>query len=78
MDPTLADIMAKLNAMHTDIQAGNAVLAELQAVGTGSWSWDKKSGILKMFNAEGTEFAVFSVSDSPDVAQRERRVDLES
>ena len=52
--------------------------AELQAAATGSWQWDKKAGILKMYNAEGTEIAVFSVSDSPDKAMRERRVDLES
>lgn len=75
---TIDDVMAKLELIHTDVKKGLEIGAELQAAATGSWQWDKKSGILRMFNAEGTEVAVFSVSDSPDKAVRERRVDLES
>jgi hypothetical protein len=75
---TIDDVMAKLELIHDDVKKGLVLQAELQAAATGSWQWDKKSGILKMYNAEGTEIAVFSVSDSPDKATRERRVDLES
>ena len=75
---TIDDVMAKLELIHSDVKKGLVMTAELQAAATGSWQWDKKSGILKMYNAEGTEIAVFSVSDSPDKAMRERRVDLES
>lgn len=75
---TLDDVMAKLELIHTDVKKGLVVQAELQAVATGSWQWDKKAGILRMYNGEGTEVAVFSVSDSPDKAVRERRTDLES
>ncbi len=75
---TIDDVMAKLELIHDDVKKGLEVTAELQAAATGSWQWDKKSGILRMFNAEGTEVDVFSVSDSLDQAERERRVDLES
>lgn len=75
---TIDDVMAKLELIHTDVKKGLGNQAELLAAATGSWQWDKKAGILRMFNAEGTEVAVFSVSDSPDKAARERRVDLEA
>lgn len=75
---TIDDVMEKLEQIHSDVKKGLELTAELQAAATGSWQWDKKSGILRMYNAEGTEFAVFSVSDSPDKAVRERRVDLEA
>lgn len=75
---TIDDVMTKLDAIHADVKKGLELTAELQAAATGSWQWDKKSGILVMYNAEGTEIAKFSVSDSPDKAVRERRVDLEA
>lgn len=75
---TLDDVMVKLEQIHTDVKNGLVIMTELQAVATGSWQWDKKAGVLRMYNAEGTEVAVFSVTDSPDKAVRERRVDLEA
>lgn len=75
---TLDDLMEKLELIHSDVKKGLDIGAELQAAAMGSWQWDKKAGILRMYNAEGTEVGVFSVSDSPDKAIRERRVDLEA
>ena len=75
---TIDDVMAKLDAIHVDLKKGLEIAAELQATATGSWQWDKKAGILRMYNVEGTEIAVFSVTDSPDKAIRERRTDLEA
>lgn len=75
---TIDDVMAKLEDIHSDVKKGLDFLSELQGAAMGSWQWDKKAGILRMYNIEGTEIGVFSVSDSPDKATRERRTDLES
>lgn len=75
---TIDDVMAKLDVIHSDVKRGLDLLNELQGATMGSWQWDKKAGILRMYNIEGTEIGVFSVSDSPDKATRERRTDLES
>lgn len=75
---TIDDVMAKLEDIHSDVKKGLDFLSELQGAAMGSWQWDKKAGILRMYNTEGTEIGVFSVSDSPDKATRERRTDLES
>lgn len=44
---------------------------------TGSWIWDKSTGIMTMFDTEGTERFKFEVSDSVESASQERRQDLE-
>lgn len=44
---------------------------------TGSWIWDKSTGIMTMFDASGTERFKFEVSDSAESASQERRQDLE-
>lgn len=53
------------------------MIMDLHAEALGSWSWDKRTGLLTMFDTHGLEVATFSVTDTPDVASRERRTDLE-
>lgn len=72
------EILAKLEEMQTDLRRVLEILNLLQGEAMGSWQWDKRSGLLKMFDVSGTQIGIFSVSDSPEQAQRERRVDLES
>lgn len=53
------------------------MIMDLHAEALGSWSWNKRTSILTMFDTHGIEVATFSVTDTPDVASRERRTDLE-
>lgn len=53
------------------------MIMDLHAEALGSWTWDKRSGILKMYDTHGLEAAAFSVKDNADLASRERRTDLE-
>lgn len=53
------------------------MIMDLHAEALGSWTWDKRSGILKMYDTHGLEAATFSVKDNVDLASRERRTDLE-
>lgn len=53
------------------------MIMDLHAEALGSWSWDKRTGFLTMLDTHGLEVATFSVTDTPDVASRERRTDLE-
>lgn len=53
------------------------MIMDLHAEALGSWSWDKRTSLLTMFDTHGLEVATFSVTDTPDVASRERRTDLE-
>lgn len=53
------------------------MIMDIHAEAVGSWSWDKREGVLTMLDTNGIEVAKYSVVDSPDVASRERRTDLE-
>jgi len=43
----------------------------------GSWSWDKTSGVLTLYDVTGVEKFKYAVSDDAQKATRERRQDLE-
>lgn len=49
----------------------------LETAAYGSWVWDKSTGILTMLDSSGDEQFKFEVSDSAELASRERRQDLE-
>lgn len=53
------------------------MIMDLHAEALGSWTWDKRTGILTMLDTHGLEVATFTVADTPDGASRERRTDLE-
>lgn len=66
MDEILAELK-KIRETQEQILASTA----------GSWSWDKRTGILTMFDIAGKPSLVFEVKNSPESASRERRLDLE-
>lgn len=43
----------------------------------GSWRWNKRDGILTMYDVNGVERFKFNVDDNAETASRERRQDLE-
>lgn len=53
------------------------MIMDLHAEALGSWTWNKRTGILTMLDTHGLEVAAFTVADTPDGASRERRTDLE-
>lgn len=62
-DPMLQDILS----LVTDIATATY----------GSWRWNKRDGILTMYDNLGNERFKFNVSDDAEAALRERRQDLE-
>ena len=77
VDEKLDLILEKIQELKGSMDSQESTLALLQAEALGSWRWDKRTGILRMFNTEGIQIAVFTVRDSPDESTRERRTDLE-
>ena len=59
---------------HESLDEG---LAAVNAATSGSWHWDKLTGILTMYDTSGNEQFKFDVKDDADSASRERRQDLE-
>lgn len=70
----LRTLLAAINGVPQNVID---MIMDLHAEALGSWSWDKRTSLLTMFDTHGLEVATFSVTDTPDVASRERRTDLE-
>lgn len=71
------EVMDKLEAIHSDLKKSLALLDVILGASVGSWKWNKQTGLLVMSDETGAEIAKFMVSDSPEMAMRERRLDLE-
>lgn len=71
----LRTLLAAINGVPQNVID---MIMDLHAEAMGSWSWDKRTGILTMFDTHGLEAAKFSVTDSADLSARERRADLEA
>lgn len=52
-------------------------LNDIKTATMGSWYWDKRTGILTMYDTNGLEKFKFNVDDTSEMASRERRSDLE-
>lgn len=56
----------------------DAKLDDILTAVTGSWVWNKSTGILTMIDSFGQDRFKFEVMDTSDMASRERRSDLEA
>ena len=61
-------------------QGGSTIESKIDDIMTatiGSWVWDKSTGLMTMYDLNGSEKFKFSVEDTAEEASRERRADLE-
>lgn len=69
-NPTMKEVFGYLKEIDEKITL-------LSSEFTGSWQWDKTTGILTVVDSDGAPAMKFEVADNDKLSKRERRKDLE-